>query len=141
MLLRGGLSVEGIHQIVAGFPALHLVTILQGQSLTFAQGIEQGLTTIDTWGTSSGVDITGIECSTTKGVEYPPVDILMYLLGVVKSRRHTHIVKLCLVEHVEPLAIGSHRRLDTIDGTTQCTIIADDGLALLTTLSGYQHNA
>ena len=140
MLLRISLSVEGIHDILVGIPALYLIAVAQSQYLACTECIEEFLTLIDGRVASLWVDIGLVECRTTEAVEYPPVDVLVDGFWVCGTRGNLGIVILSLVEHIQPFAGVGQWRLDTIDGAAEGTMIGNLCLALLATLGSNEDN-
>ena len=141
VLLRISLSVEGIHHILVGIPALYLVTIAQSQYLSCTERIEELLTLIDGRVAGLRIDIGFVESWTAEAVEYPPVDVLVDSLWICSAGINLGIVILSLVEHIQPFASVGQWRLDTIDGTAEGTMIGNLCLALLATLGGNKDNA
>ena len=136
MLLRGGLTIKGIHDIERRIPSLYLISILNSQNLARSQSVEKLLSFINGRVACLWVNVALIQGWTTEGIENPPVDIIVNGCRVRSPNGYPCIVVLSLVEHVEPFAARVHRCLDTIDGAADGTIVRDVILAFLATLGG-----
>ena len=136
MLLRRGLTIEVVHDIGVRGIAVNILVDVQRQRLALTQSIEETFSFVDSRLTRIRVNIVGI-CGRTAepvAVEDPPVDFLLDSIGIGETCEGGSIVVLRLIEHVEPLTVGSDRWLDAVDGAADGAVVFNLGLALLATL-------
>ena len=148
---RSGLAIHEILYIVVRVPTLNFITVSQCEYSSISKCIEQVLVFIYRDLSCCRIDICLVQYptifrimyhrTTSKGTEYPPIDICFYIIRISQIRiEGSSIVILCLIEHLQPFSIISKRSLNTIDCSTYGTIIRDLCFTFLTAFSIYQHN-